>query len=275
MLLHIFGDTHGPLEINKINPKRFLGRALTDNDAIVICGDFGFPFMPTDCISEDALKESGAEHYCIKYARAYRQNIDWLKTFPCNILFVDGNHENHVRLATYPVKQWHGGLVHEIRPHVLHLMRGEMFDIEGRNFFAFGGASSHDVSDGILDYEDSDWREQARKLDKQYKFMYRVKGLSWWQEELPTEAEMQHGFDTLEKYGNKVDFIISHSPSTSELYLMGGRWLYEPDVLTNYLDEVKARASFDYKKHLFGHMHVNKAINTQDICIYEQIIQIL
>lgn len=94
MLLHIFGDTHGPLEINKINPKRFLGRALNDSDAIVICGDFGFPFLPTDCISEDALKESGAEHYCIKYARAYRQNIDWLKTFPCNILFVDGNHDN-------------------------------------------------------------------------------------------------------------------------------------------------------------------------------------
>lgn len=70
MLLHIFRDTHGPLEINKINPKRFLGRALTDNDAIAICGDFGFPFLPTDCISEDTLKDSGAEHYCIKYARA-------------------------------------------------------------------------------------------------------------------------------------------------------------------------------------------------------------
>ena len=104
MLLHIFGDTHGPLEINKINPKRFLGRALTDNDAIVICGDFGFPFMPTDCISEDALKESGAEHYCIKYARAYRQNIDWLKTFPCNILFVDGNHDNHEFWAKLPTE---------------------------------------------------------------------------------------------------------------------------------------------------------------------------
>ena len=58
MLLHIFGDTHGPLEINKINPKRFLGRALTDNDAIVICGDFGFPFLPTDCISEDIFSEN-------------------------------------------------------------------------------------------------------------------------------------------------------------------------------------------------------------------------
>lgn len=104
MLLHIFGDTHGPLEINKINPKRFLGRALTDNDAIVICGDFGFPFLPTDCISEGTLKESSAEHYCIKYARAYRQNIDWLKTFPCNILFIDGNHDNHEFWAKLPIE---------------------------------------------------------------------------------------------------------------------------------------------------------------------------
>ena len=114
MLLHIFGDTHGPLEINKINPKRFLGRALTDNDAIVICGDFGFPFMPTDCISEDALKESGAEHHCIKYARAYRQNIDWLKTFPCNILFVDGNHDNHEFWAKLPTEFWNGGRVQRL-----------------------------------------------------------------------------------------------------------------------------------------------------------------
>ena len=259
MSVFVTGDIHG--DPRRLNTESFYEQkqfsSNQDENIVIILGDFGLIW------SRDS--ENKQEKYY----------LDWLEQKSFTTVFVDGNHENHVRLATYPVKQWHGGLVHEIRPHVLHLMRGEMFDIEGRNFFAFGGASSHDVSDGILDYEDSDWREQARKLDKQYKFMYRVKGLSWWQEELPTEAEMQHGFDTLEKYGNKVDFIISHSPSTSELYLMGGRWLYEPDVLTNYLDEVKARASFDYKKHLFGHMHVNKAINTQNICIYEQIIQIL
>ena len=30
------------------------------------------------------------------------------------------NHENHEQLATYPVKEWNGGRVHVIRPHVLH-----------------------------------------------------------------------------------------------------------------------------------------------------------
>lgn len=175
MLLHIFGDTHGPLEINKINPKRFLGRALTDNDAIVICGDFGFPFMPTDCISEDALKESGAEHYCIKYARAYRQNIDWLKTFPCNILFVDGNHDNHEFWAKLPTEFWNGGRVQRLpdAPNVIHLMRGEYYTIDGLTVWCMGGAESIDKAT-------------------------RTQGISWWPEEIPSQKEMWHGMDTLE-----------------------------------------------------------------------------
>jgi hypothetical protein len=102
--------------------------------------------------------------------------------------------------------------------------------------------------------------------------MYRIKGLSWWEQELPTEEEMQTGIDNLKLHNNKVDFILSHSPSTSELYLMGGKGLYEPDILSNYLEEVKATT--EYKRHLFGHMHVNKAINDKDICLYEQIIRI-
>lgn len=173
MLLHIFGDTHGPLEINKINPKRFLGRALTDNDAIVICGDFGFPFMPTDCIPEDTLKESGAEHYCIKYARAYWQNIDWLKSFPCNILFVDGNHDNHEFWAKLPTEFWNGGRVQRLpdAPNVIHLMRGEYYTIDGLTVWCMGGAESIDKAT-------------------------RTQGISWWPEEIPSQKEMWHGMDT-------------------------------------------------------------------------------
>lgn len=103
--------------------------------------------------------------------------------------------------------------------------------------------------------------------------MYRIKGLSWWEEELPTDQEMQHGLNVLKKYDNTVDYIITHSPSTSELYLMGGKGLYDADVLTNYLENVKSKTN--YKKHLFGHMHVNKAVNDKDICLYEQIVRIL
>ena len=77
----------------------------------------------------------------------------------------------------------------------------------------------------------------------------------------------------LKKENNKVDYIITHSPSTSELYLMGGKGLYQSDVLTNYLEDVKANT--EYKRHFFGHMHCNKAINDKDICLYEQIIRIL
>ena len=71
MLLHIFGDTHGPDEIFKINPKRFLNRDITKDDAIVVCGDFGFPFFPTDRIPADDLKTLDMPQHCIKSARAY------------------------------------------------------------------------------------------------------------------------------------------------------------------------------------------------------------
>ena len=157
--------------------------------------------------------------------------LDWLNKKPFTTVFVDGNHENHKRLSTYPIKEWHGGKVHEIRTHVLHLIRGEVFTIDETKFFAFGGASSHDIQDGILDYNDSNWQEKAKKLDKQGKYMYRVKDLSWWEEELPTDEEMQHGINVLKENNNMVDFIITHSPSTSELYLMSGNNLFEPQII--------------------------------------------
>lgn len=52
--------------------------------------------------------------------------------------------------ARYPVAEWHGGKVHRIRPHVLHLMRGQIFELEGCRFFTMGGAKSHDIEDGIF-----------------------------------------------------------------------------------------------------------------------------
>ena len=107
--------------------------------------------------------------------------------------------------------------------------------------------------------------EKAKELERQGKYGFRVKDISWWKEELPTEEEMKHGMDVLKRNNNIVDYIISHSPSTSELYLIGGVGLYETDVLTNYLEEIKATTN--YKKHFFGHMHVDQAINSESICL--------
>lgn len=255
MAIFVTGDIHGnPTRFNTgifYEQKEFSGNK--EDDFVIILGDFGLIWNYTETKNE-------------KYW------LDWLENKPFTTVFVDGNHDNHPRINTYPEKEWHGGKVHEIRPHVLHLIRGEIFEIEGEKFFAFGGARSHDIHDGILDVNDKDWKQKAKALNNAGKYMYRVKGLSWWEEELPLEKEMQKGLINLQQHNNTVDFILSHSPSTSELYLMGGKGLYEPDILTNYLEEVKATT--EYKKHLFGHMHVNQAINDRDICLYEQIVQI-
>ena len=89
-------------------------------------------------------------------------------------------------------------------------MVNAVVSIEDKKFFAFGGASSHDIQDGILDYNDENWREQARTLEKNGKYMYRIKELTWWEEELPTDKEMQHGLDVLKENNNIVDYIITH-----------------------------------------------------------------
>ena len=252
MLLHVFGDTHGPLEINKINPKRFLGRALNDNDAIVICGDFGFPFLPTDCIPEDTLKESGAERYCIKGARAYRQNIDWLKSFPCNILFVDGNHDNHEFWAKLPTEPWNGGQVQRLpdAPNVIHLMRGEYYTIDGLTVWCMGGAESIDKAT-------------------------RTQGVSWWPEEIPSQKEMWHGMDTLEEHGYDVDVILTHTlpKMLMSAYFGNSFTMKENDPTGVCLDEVYRRTRF--RKWFCGHMHedIDKPLFRLQV-LYDDVVSI-
>lgn len=254
MAIYITGDIHRnpvSLGVNSFYEQKKFDKDNKDENIVIILGDFGLVW------NKDG--EDKNEKYW----------LDWLESKPFTTVFVDGNHENFKQLYTYPIKKWHGGKVHEIRPNVLHLMRGEIFNIEDLSFFAFGGASSHDIQDGILEF--NGWREKAKELDKRGKYMYRVKDLSWWKEELPTEEEMQHGLEALKRHDNKVDFLLTHSPSTSELILMGGKGLYELDILTDYLEKIKAVC--DYERHFFGHMHVNRAINEKDICLYEQIIR--
>ena len=256
MSIWITGDIHGnPVRLSTdsfYEQKEFSGNK--DENIVIICGDFGLVW------NRDG--ENKKEKYW----------IDWLEQKSFTTVFVDGNHDNIPRLDSYPIKEWNGGLVNEIRPHVLRLRRGEVFTIEDKKFFAFGGASSHDISDGILDYEDQDWKDKARVLEKQGKYMYRVKGLSWWKEELPSREEMDNGFINLQKENNKVDYIITHSPSASVIALLG-HGLYEQDILTHYLEEI--RQCIEYKRWFMGHMHVNKAINDKDILLYEQIIRVV
>ena len=220
------------------------------SSVVIICGDFG-------CVW-DYRGEDSEEKY----------NLKWLEDRPWTTVFVCGNHDNHKRLAQYPVKEWNGGLVHEIRPHVLHLMRGEVYTINGKKFFAFGGASSHDIKDGILDKakfkSDDEFMQTYKKWWHQNK-MFRVKDVSWWEEELPSESEMMNGRSNLDKHNHKVDYIITHSPSASTIALLG-HGIYEQDILTKYLEEIKS--STEFKRHYCGHMHIDMYLNDKDTILY-------
>lgn len=168
-MIYITGDCHADFTRFKtsIFPEQ---KEMAKEDYVIICGDFGGVWQ----------QENG------RYIKQENRALDVLNERPFTTLFVDGNHENFDRLDAFPVKEWHGGKVHEIRPSVLHLMRGEVFEIEGKSFFAFGGASSHDIKDGILQRDDKGkWKKIARQWDLEGK-MFRIDGISWWKRELPS-----------------------------------------------------------------------------------------
>lgn len=292
MAIYVTGDTHGAKQYGFCSVDGFMHRLnidsfpeqkmMTKDDYVVICGDFGGVW--------DFKGESPEEKY----------NLDWLESRNFTTLFVPGNHENYDRLVGindkkvldswifkglsdvkknkilngYQQKEWHGGIVREIRPSVLMLERGYVFDIDGCKCFAFGGARSHDISGGILKAEEFESKKLANKEAERWNLegkMFRVNHISWWEQEMPEQMEMERGWAMLEDEKYKVDFIFSHDCPASDKYFI--LRVNEPDELNRYLEQVKQKT--EYKKWFFGHYHENMMIpGGKDLLLYEQIVQI-
>lgn len=250
-MIYITGDCHRNFErFNRsIFPEQ---QEMTKEDYVIVCGDFG------------GVWNKGKEN------KEETMLLDWLDCKSFTTLFVDGNHENFDRLYDYPVENWHGGKVHKIRPSVIHLMRGQVFDIDDRSIFTFGGASSHDIDGGILEPDDPDYKKKKKELDQGW-LPYRINHVSWWKQELPSEEEMEEGRKKLALHHNTVDFIVTHCCSSSTQAMLGGS-LYKPDMETTYLEEIKQNTKF--KKWFFGHYHDNRNVSAEEILLYEQIIRI-
>ncbi len=247
-MIFVTGDCHSDVRrfSTEIFPEQ---KAMTKDDYVLICGDFGLVW--------DWRGESREEKYW----------LGWLEKKPFTTLFVDGNHENFARLNAFPGEMWHGGLVHRIRPSVLHLMRGQVFDVDGAKIFAFGGARSHDISDGILDPVKD--KAKIKRWDSDRTKLFRVNRESWWEEEMPTAAEMERGKKALEQCGRKVDFIVSHDGPASDRLRLG----YDAgDEFNAFLEDIKR--STEYTRWFFGHLHDNREADKKDILLYEQILQI-
>ena len=204
-MLIITGDTHNYFDGRRLYRENFDYTGLSKDDYLLIAGDFGYVWHGDERDNEE---------------------LDKLADLPVTILFIDGNHENFDALDSYEIREWHGGKVHFIRDTIIHLLRGEIYNIEGYRVFTFGGAYSVDR-------------------------YIREEGTSWWPQELPSDAEYENARTNLKAHGNSVDLIVTHEVPTSLLKIMYSRARgYD---LSHFLEELNQTVSFSH--WYCGHHH--------------------
>ena len=224
-MIFISGDTHGSMGLPRFNMKNFpLQKELTKNDYMIITGDFGLVFS----------LDKEEEYW-----------LNWLHKKNYVSLWIDGNHENHSMLDKMPVSIWNGGKVHFINDSVIHLMRGQVFNINGTKIFTFGGADSIDKAN-------------------------RTEGKSWWKREMPSNAEYEEGLDNLDKCDWKIDLVISHDCSTRVFEkLMAGLWVKSLTSINKYFEVLEEK--LDYRQWYFGHYHEDRWIDDKHRLIYHNV----
>ena len=211
-MIWVTGDTHGQKDFAKL--KRFANEhpELSKDDYVIIAGDFGG-------VWDERTLNGDLKHY---------------QELPFTILFVDGNHENFDLLNTYPVEIWNGGKVHKIKFDIIHLMRGQVFTIEGKRILALGGADSRD-KEKRLEYE----QNSGRKV--------------WWEQERIRRNDITEATKNLRKYGNKVDYAITHCASADvceEMLSITGDERFRPHVSEKFLREIFTNKEFQFKQKI-------------------------
>lgn len=225
-MIWLCGDTHGEINIDKVEKFFQQGTKATKNDFLIILGDAGVCW--DDGISDDVVQ-------------------DILTALPCTVLWLDGNHDNFDLIERYPIKEWHGGKVQFITGNIIHLMRGQVYEIEGHTFFTFGGGFS---------------------IDK----MYRTEHVSWWSQEMPSKEEYDEGRKNLKDADWKVDYILTHSCPHSIAKLLVTDIISGEEELQEYLDWVKDNV--EYKQWYFGHWHMDAVAKKKHQCLWEKIVAI-
>ena len=227
MSIYVTGDIHGrPNIIAEIFD--FMG----EEDITIIAGDFGDGFLGTYCSEE----------------RFY----DYIAKQNKTILFIDGNHEHFDHLNSLPISTWNGGRVHKIRDNIIHCIRGEVFNIQGKSIFTFGGGYS---------------------LDKDF----RSEGINWWPEENIQDKDRENAESNLNRCNRKVDYCISHTAPMDTVRMLAQKYyglikanVTEEYELTNYLQYVADTTSYD--RWFFGHFHIDDdRLWHNHICLLDEV----
>lgn len=230
-MIYVTGDMHGQHDMHKLSTRKFHAQKdMTKDDYVIIAGDAAIVW------------NGGAED-------VYIQKILGNKRF--TTLYIDGNHENFDLLDSLPVSIWNGGKVHFITESIIHLMRGQVFVIDGVKIFTFGGATSVDKA-------------------------YRKEGVSWWRQELPTIEQCAEGLENLEDHNWEVDYVITHDCSDRIFDKLAQNHLFlngkTKTQLSVFLEEIETHVKF--KHWYFGHYHDDIQIDDHTL-LYQKIVRIV
>ncbi len=217
-MLFITGDTHGDLTKFKSSAMHKLKR----DDYIIVCGDFGF-------VWDGSSKEIN--------------NLKWLAKRKYKILFVEGAHENFEMLNKYPKINFMGGKARQIADNIYQLIRGEIFEIDSKKIFAFGGGDDEDLD--LMDLREC--HDFTR---------------------LPEEGECVRARKNLEENKYNVDYIVTYDVG----FKLRNMLEMESNCFNNlhaFLNEVAEKCSF--KKWYFGCFHFDKRIPPEYYGVYKNI----
>lgn len=214
-MIYLISDLHGGADAGGF--RRHI-EAVGDNDITVILGDVGLKFEDTE-----ECREFG----------------EWFLSLTKKIAIIDGNHENHAYLRSFPEDTEYGGTVHRLTNNIVYLKRGHIYEIEGKSCFVMGGCkSSKKWFDIGLVYEG----------------------------EVPSADEIALGRDTLQKAGNRVDYILTHKYQKTEGDSAAPDTL---EGLTAYIDK-----NVSFKRWYAGHFHSYYNVDALHTIVYTEAIEL-
>ena len=169
-----------------------------------------------------------------------------LLQYPMTFFCIHGNHEERPEnIEGYKTKIFHGGLVYyeEEYPSLLFAKDGEIFDLNGKQTVVMGGAYS---------------------IDKEIRLAY---GWGWWEDEQPSEEIKRYVEQQLEKFGWKVDMVLSHTTPLKyepvEVFMSGVDQSRVDKSTEEWLNHIEEKLS--YQKWYCGHYHTEKKIDKLEI----------
>lgn len=181
-------------------------------------------------------------------------NIDkyWLKWHNdknYTTVFIDGNHENFNSYKNYPIVDFFGAKCHKIRDSIYHVIRGEIMNINDKSILFMGDAESTDK-------------------------IYRKPNISWWKEEIPTDAEFQKFQDQINK---NPDIIITHDAPSSIVNMISNMRYNEPSSVAKEFQRALWNIYANKQKDpywFFGHYHVDEIFNEKFYAVFNNIYEI-